>query len=69
MRHLPIPISTAFLQDYPAHHMHQVLCNRVLPLVTQHLSSAVVVDDHEVSHLNTGDNGLRQDCLQNVHGL
>ncbi len=27
------------------------------------------VDDHEIAHLDTGDDGLRQDCLQNVHGL
>jgi len=62
-------MSTAFLQDYLADHTHQVLCNQVLPLVIQQSSCAVVVDDHEVSHLNTGDDGLRQDGLQDVHGL
>ena len=62
-------MSAAFLQDSFADCMHQVLCKTVLPLVTQHLSSAVVADDHEVSHLNAGDDGLRQDGLQDVHGL
>jgi hypothetical protein len=63
-----IPVPKAILQDYLADHTHQVLCTRVLPLMTRQLSSTVV-EDHEITHLNTGDDGLRQDGLQDVHGL
>ena len=63
------PSVKAILQEDLADHMHQVLCKRVLAPVPQQLSSALVVDEHEMTHLDTGDDGLRQDCLQDVHGL